>query len=171
MSQIVSNPGFYDWYPSKGGSRWQGQFEGCSPYYIWFKELGYEQLDIREFDDGEWAIIEYYNSPVIPSLTRWNYVLQGLRNILITPGFITKYVKQLDLRQNEYWDQCEAKTKAMETEKDRLEAHAQDTAERAKNAIIQNPELVERIAKKGMNEISLSNIVKHIPRNKLIGGV
>lgn len=165
---IVSRPGFKSWYPSIGNERWEGQFEGCSPYYVWFCELSYPNLDIREWDDGEWAIIEYYNSPVVPSLTRWNYVLQGLKNILITPGFITKYVHQLDLHRKEVWDALDAKEKAQDEEKARVEAHAQDTAEKAKNAIMQNPGLVERIAKNGLQEMNLENIAKHIPRHQLI---
>ncbi len=166
---IVSRPGFYSCYPSIGNERWQGQFEGCSPYHIWFREMGYPNLDIREFDDGEWAIVEYYSSPTIPSMTRWNYVLHGIRNTLITPGFVTKYVHQLDLHRKEVWAAAEAKEKAQDEEKARLDAHAQDTAERAKNIIMQTPALVERIAEKGLQEMNLENIVKNIPRHQKNG--
>ena len=33
----LSEPGYYDWYPSAM----------CSPWYVWFVELGYPLLDIR----------------------------------------------------------------------------------------------------------------------------
>ncbi len=168
---IVSNPGFRSWYPSIGTERWQGPFQGCSPYFVWFVEMGYPNLDIREWDDGEWALVEYYSSPNIPALTRWNYVLTGLRNIIPSPGFVTKYVLQLDLQRKAVWDLAEAKTRAMDEEKERLETHAQDTATRATAAIMQNPGLVERIAKEGVKAIDFAEIRKHIPREQLIGGV
>ncbi len=160
---IRTNPGLYPWYPSIGTERWEGQFEGCSPFYTWFCDLGYWNLDIRQWDDSEWAIVEYYHTPLVPSMTRWNYVLQGMRNILITPGFVTKYVNALDLRKKEVWDALDAKDRAQDEEKAKLDQHAQDTAERAKNLIMQTPTLVERIAKNGLQEMNLDKIIKHIP--------
>lgn len=156
---IVSQPGIYGWYPSSM----------CSKYYIWFVELGYENLDILEHQDGSWSIIEYYHTPLIPAEARWNYVLMDIRNTIPTPGFVTKYVHQLDLRRKEAWDIAEAKTRAMEEEKVRLNEHAEDTAERAKNIIMQTPALLERIAEKGLREMDLDKIIKHIPRHQLNG--
>ncbi len=166
---ITSSPGLKSWYPSIGHDRWEGQFEGCSPYYCWFTELGYWNLDIREWDDGEWAIVEYYNIPNIPSMTRWNYVLKGLKNISITPAFVERWVNQLDLRKRAVWDAMEAKDKLQDEEKARLDAHAQDTAERAKNIIMQTPSLVDRIAKNGLQEMNLEKILEHIPSQQLNG--
>lgn len=148
-------------YPSSVVSKW----------YRWFVELGYPQLDIEKYEDGSWSIIEYYNAPIIPSLTRYNLVLGPMEHVDISFGFVSNWIKKLDLRRKEYWDECERKTKEMEQEKERLESHAQDTAERAKNIIMGNPDLVERVAKNGMHEINLENIRKHIPRHKLSGGV
>lgn len=156
---IKSSPGVYNWYPSSM----------CSKYYVWFVEMGYPNLDIREQADGEWAIIEYYNSPVIPSLTRWNYVLHGMRNIIPSPGFVTKYVGMLDLRKREAWDLAEAKSQAAEKEHAMVQQHAEDTAERAKNLIMQTPALVERVAKEGVKAIDLLEIRKNIPKHQLIG--
>ncbi len=166
---IYSNPGIKAWYPSFGPARWDGHFDGCGPWYSWCCELGYPNIDVQQWDDGEFAIIEFYQAPIIPSMTRWNYVLQGMRNILITPGFLSRYVKSLDLQRREIWDKYEAKDKAQDAEKTRIDQHAQDTAERAKNVIMQNPDLVERIAEKGLQEINMDKIVKHIPRHQLIG--
>lgn len=166
---IVSNPGLYSWYPSIGTERWEGAYQGCSPYYVWFCELGYWNLDIREWDDGEWALVEYYHTPTVPSMTRWNYVLQGMRNIIPSPGFVTKYVSALDLRKKEVWDALDARDRAQDDEKARIDTHAQDTAERAKNVIMQTPTLVERIGKNGLQEMNLDKIVKHIPSQQLIG--
>ncbi len=166
---IYSSPGSKNWYPSIGPRYWDGHFEGCGQWHSWCVELGYPNLDIQQWADGEWAIIELYNSPVLPSQTRWNFVLQGLRNIEISPGFVTKYAQQLDLHRQEVWDALDAKEKAQDEEKASLDRHAEDTAEKAKNIIMQTPTLVERIAKGGMSEINFKNIVKNIPRHQLIG--
>jgi len=139
-----------------------------SDWYVWFCELGYPNLDINRYPDGEWEIIEYYNSPVIPSLTRWNHVLYGIRNQIITPGIIENYVKKFDLTKRQVWDEQEAKTEAMYAEQDALDRHREDTVDRAFKAIRGNEALVERIAKKGITEINLPNIRKNIPRQKLL---
>lgn len=166
---IYSNPGSKSFYPSIGPARWDGHFEGCGPWYSWCVELGYSNIDIQQWPDGEWSIIEFYNAPLIPGLTRWNWVLHGMRNIEVSAGFLAKYIRQLDLQKKEAWDALDAKEKEQDEEKARLDAHAEDTAERAKNIIMQTPSLLERIAEKGIKEIDLDKIVDHIPRNQLIG--
>lgn len=105
----------------------------------------------------------------MPATTRWNFVLQGMRNILITPGFVQRYVHSLDLQRKEVWDALDAKEKAQDEEKAKLDQHAEDTAERAKNIILQTPTLVERIAEKGLKEMDLDRILDNIPRHQLIG--
>ncbi len=152
---IYSEPGDYSWYPSTM----------VSPWYVWFVELGYPNLDILKYEDGEWAIIEYYNSPSMPCMTKWNHVLYGLKNIEITKGFVTKYVRQLDLQRKQVWDDAEAKTTAAGKEREMLEQHAQDTAERAKNIIMGNDDLLQRVAKNGMGEIDPKAIFRHIPNH------
>lgn len=156
---MTIRPGSYSWYPSSL----------CGPYYAWFVAMNYPNLDILEHQDGAWSVIEYYNSPVVPSLTRWNYVLSDIRNTIPTYGFVQKYIQQLDLRRREVWDACEARDRAQDDEKARLNQHAQDTAERAKNVIMQTPSLVERIGKNGLQEMNLDKIVKHIPDHQLNG--
>ncbi len=163
------SPGIRSWYPSKGSYNWDGGFDGCGPWYQWCCELGYPNIDIQQWPDGEWAIIEFYNAPIVPGSTRWNFVLHGLRNVEITPGFVTRYVHQLDLQRQEVWAKYEAKDKAQDEEKAALDRHAEDTAERAKNIIMQTPTLVDRIAEKGLKEMDLGKIVKHIPRHQLNG--
>lgn len=165
---IVSSPGLKSYYPSYGDQESDGSFNGCSPYYCWFVEMGYDRLDIIRWPDGEWAIIELYRSPVVPSMTPWNYVLQGLKNILITPSFIEKYVHQLDLHRKEVWDIAEAKSRKVEEEHAAVERHAEDTAERATKAIMSNPALVERVAREGIKAIDFAEIRKHIPRHQMV---
>lgn len=170
---IHSTPGIKSYYPSSM----------CSPWHCWFIEMGYPNLDIVEHYDnywldsenvlygptGNWSIIEYYHTPMIPSEAHWNYVLMDIRHQPITPGFIETWVKKLDLHRKQVWEEADLKTKKMEKEKEALELHAQDTAERAKNFIMQTPTAVERIAKNGLKEMNISNIIKHVPKHQLIG--
>ncbi len=138
-----------------------------SPWHVWFRELGYPQLDINQYPDGEWSIIEYYNTPIIPSLTRWATVLHGMRNIEISVGFIEKYVLDLDSTKKAVWDREEKKTQRVIQEDRERHEHAERMSEAAKEAIVRNPALMERIAKNGIQEMDLTKIVKHIPRHKL----
>lgn len=170
---IVSSPGIKSWYPSYM----------CSEYYVWFKELGYENLDIVKHrsswrlgngswitaEDGTWSIIQFYNAPVIPAETRWNFVVAHINDHEISPSFVERMVHMVDIKRKEYWDLTEAKTKAMEAERDALERHAQDIASRATDLIMRTPTVVERIAKNGLKEIDPSNILKHIPRHQKNG--
>jgi len=157
VSAIVSNPGQYSFYPSSMVSDW----------YIWFCELGYPNLDINRYPDGEWEIIEYYNAPIVPSLTKWNRVLYGIRNVVITPGIVEKYVKQLDLHSDEIWDKYDHKTEELEAEQKALERHQKETVDRAYEAIRFNPALMERMARGGITEMNIPNIRKHIPKSLL----
>lgn len=137
-----------------------------SGWHKMFRDLGYPQLDIMEFADGEWCIIEYHQAPIIPSMTQWHVVLQGMRNIDITEGFIAKYVKQVDPKLKEFWDRENRKTKAVYEEAERVERHAEDSASRAHRAIVRNPDLMERIAKKGLQEMDVDRIRSKIPYYK-----
>ena len=140
-----------------------------SDYHHWFVELGYPQLDIVTFEDGEWAIREFYSCPIIPSMTQWKYVLQGMRNIEITKSFVEKWCRKLDLTRKEFWDAEEAKTQKVETEHAAVEVHRQEFADEALKIIKKNEDLVERVAKNGIQEINLDNIAKHVPASKLRG--
>lgn len=149
-----------------------------SPWYSWFVEAGYPNLDIMKDGEsywklaepsGAWHIIEFYRSPVIPSLTPWNYVLKNIRNTEISRSFVEKYVKNLDLRRKEVWDAEAAKTKKMEDEFETLEKHRADTVERAFQAVKKNDGLVERVARNGMHELLPSAIFRHIsPHHKRV---
>lgn len=155
-----------------------------SRWYTWFVDLGYPELDIQEHwswhavperagggmvyaPDGSWSIIKYLNSPIIPSLTRWQLVLGVMENVGITTGFVEKYVKQLDTSRKEFWDREEAKTRAVEEEHARVERHQTEFVDRAHGAITKNPDLMERIAKNGLQEMDLSKIRRNIPNYKM----
>jgi hypothetical protein len=78
-------------------------------------------------------------------------------------------VNMVDIRKKEAWDIAEARTKAMEKEKEMLENHAQETAEKAKNLIMRCPEVLERVAKNGIAEANPMTILKHMSRHKKNG--
>jgi hypothetical protein len=141
----------------------------CSKYHKWFREMGYERLDIVTYPDGEWAIIEFEKVPVVPCIARWKVVLSGLRHIEITKGFVKKYLSKIDNTRQEFWDIERAKTRAVFAEQDAKERAGKDRAELAYQALRRNPNVMERIAKNGLHEMNLDRIVKHIPTQKLIG--
>lgn len=138
-----------------------------SKYHIWFVEMGYPELDLNIYPDGEFEVIQYYNAPLVPSLTRWQQVLGPLRNMEISYGFFEKYLKTLDLQKKAIWEREEAKSKAAKEEFEKTEAHAEDMATRATQAITQNPDLMNRIGKNGLQEISMSRIARNISPLKL----
>lgn len=156
---IYSKPGIKHWYPSYM----------CSPWYTWMCELGYPQLDIKKFNDGSWAIIQYLNSPVVPSMTKWQIVLGYMENVDITPSFVANYVELCNLQKQAFWDNEELRSKAAEMEHDAVERHAEDIASRYAGACARNPALVDRVMKNGVSEILPWKIRQHVPRHKLIG--
>ena len=138
-----------------------------SRYHHWFRELGYPQLDIVEYEDGSWDIIEMLNAPVIPSLTRYNVVLGNMKHIIPSRGFVEKYCKKIDNTQKAFWDEEERKSAAAEDEAIKKEVRAEEIAEKCAQAVTRNPGLMERIAKNGMQEMNLGAIAKNISRQQM----
>jgi hypothetical protein len=154
---ILTDPGIYSWYPSYM----------CSQWWTWFVDLGYPHLDIARYEDGSWDIIQYLNSPVVPCLTRHQLVLGTMHNVAITPGFVEKYVKKLYTSRREFWDREREKTRQVEDEGRKRELHAEEFATIGAHAITQNPDLMERIGKNGLQEMDIDRIGRHVPRSKL----
>ena len=138
-----------------------------SEYHDWFVEMGYPQLDIAEYQDGSWAIIQMENSPVIPSLCRYRSILGPIEHVLITRGFVEKYVKRLDVTRREFWDLEDAKSKAIDEEHAAREEHAEYLAEKATQAVTSNPYLMERVAQNGLLEMMPNRLSKHISTPEL----
>lgn len=136
-----------------------------SPYHKWFVEMGYPQLDITQYEDGEWAIIEWQNRPIMPATTQFHHILKGMRNVLITRGFVEKYVKQIDTQKKEFWDREEAASQAVEDEFEETQNKADDLATAATKAVTGNPDLMERIVKKGISEMDIFNVRKNVPNH------
>lgn len=133
-----------------------------SKYHIWFIEMGYPLLDVLEYEDGEWAIIQYLRTPVVPSLTKFQHVLKGIRNTAITTGFIQKYVEQLDPGKQAFWDRESKKTQGVWDEAARVERHAEETADQLTKNFMANPDLMARVAKNGFGELDPQKIMRHI---------
>lgn len=134
-----------------------------SKYNAWFRFLGYPELDILKYEDGEWAIIQFLNKPVIPCLTKWNFVLSGMRNVEISPMICKKYTEQLDLEKRYIWDQEEKRQEQIKRQIEEEDRRSLDLAEKGHKVISKNKNLMERVAKNGIEEISLRKIYKHIP--------
>lgn len=136
-------------------------------YHKWFRELGYSMLDILQYNNGEWEIIQYLNSPIIPSLTRYQTVLGVMRNVEINRGFVEKYVKKLDINRREFWAREEKKTREVEEEHEKTDLHSADLVDRAHKAITKNPAMMERIAQNGTQEMDLDKLARHVPRSEV----
>jgi hypothetical protein len=140
-------------------------------YYGWCRGAGFSNVDVidHRLDDGKWDLVEYYNAPIIPALTQWNYILIGITEPLIKP-VIQKFLRDLDIHQKAYWAQQELEAKESERKRKAQEEAQDDAATRATGLIMGNPDLVNRIAKNGLQEaLNPVNILKHIPRSSLNG--
>lgn len=152
---VFTSPGIYGWYPS----------DLCSPWYTWFVELGFPELDVNRFEDGSWEIIQYHKTPTIPSMTPFHTVLGLMKKVPITSGFIEKYVNKVNNRnpRSEFWEQERQATKRIDDEQEALARHREETATRMKNAIMANDNVLQRIAKNGLHEMDPRYIRRHIP--------
>lgn len=129
--------------------------------------MGYPELDVLKYEDGEWWIIQFYNSPVIPSLTKWQTVLGPMRNVDLSYGFCHRWALALDAHRKEYLAKEFAKSQEADDEWEATERHAEDSAQRAATAIIRNPGLMERISRNGLKEMDLRSIAKYVPKSEL----
>jgi hypothetical protein len=96
------------------------------PHYKMMCDLGYPQLDIKQWDDGEWAILEMLNAPLVPSLTRFTYVLKKIRHTEIREGTVKRLVRSIDPAFPEFWVREAEKSISMEMEKDAAERHTEE---------------------------------------------
>lgn len=153
------SPGLYSWYPSGVVSK----------YWCWFHELGYNELDIMEdAETKEWHIIQYHNSPYVPSMTKWNVVLGPMRNIIPTFSFCEKYTKELDITKKIFWAREEAKTKAVYEEGERSERRAEEMTKAMTEVVMKDEALKERIIKNGARELDIRYLAMNVPKHEVI---
>jgi hypothetical protein len=127
--------------------------------------MGYPELDIVQYRDGEWAIIQYMRSPVVPCLTPWQVVLSKMRHVEKTYSVMHKYASQLDIEKRSVWANQERIEKKAKDDLAREERHANDIADRQFKVIKGNSALMERIAKNGLGEMGLRQLAKRIPNH------
>ncbi len=148
----MREPAYYADYPSKM----------CSKYYCWTKDMGYPELDVRQFPDGSWQLIQYLNTPIIPSLTRFQPVLMGIRNVEISPSFIKHHADRLNLEKGAVWaEQKKSEQKAMD-DVAYEERRAIDFSENMMKGLKRSPALLERIRRNGLKELDLRRQVQYL---------
>ena len=135
-----------------------------SDRYPVFVELGYPQLDVETFEDGSWAILEYINAPLIPSLTSWKWVYKGFHNIEFSSALAAKLIRQIDPQYPEYWAQELLKSTKLLTEKNERARFEEDWTERMVPQMMANPALMERVARYGMRELDPARIALAIAK-------
>jgi hypothetical protein len=153
-------------YHSPGLRTWNYISTAQSPWHVWFQQMGYPQLDLTRYEDGEWCVIEYQHTPLIPAECKYKTVLSGLRNIEISYSFLERYLDEMNPMSTRFWENLERHERLQDAEYDTVEKNAEDRAIRASRFVIQNPDLMERIAKNGMKEMDILKIRKHIPNYK-----
>lgn len=137
-----------------------------SKWNLVFRELGYHELDVIDYEDGSWSIIQFHRSPCIPALTPWSYVLTNIKHVEKNRSVFKKYTDQLDLEKRWMWDQVAASERRMHEELDAEEARNEYREKKLYAAVTQNPDLMNRIAKNGIQELRLSRISRHIPNHR-----
>lgn len=145
--------------------KFQADYTDCSmtsEHYPMMRRIGYPQLDIKQFWDGEWAIKEYINPPLIPSLTKWKYILTGLQNVPISESFVLNQVKSLDPQYSEFWIREIEKEMAVEANNKSVEKNRRQSAEKTIEALLKNDALKQRIAKYGIMEMTPERIAYRI---------
>jgi hypothetical protein len=150
-------PGYDRSMPSTMVSRWHR----C------FVAMGYPELDLVEYPDGEKAIIQYFNRPIIPSLTRWGFVLTKIRNQDINYYWLKEKADDLNLEKKKVWAEQEAIEKEALRRQLEEDRRSEDFATRMLDTVQRNDAWMQRIAKNGLGELNPLKILNHIPRYRL----
>lgn len=150
-------PGYDRSMPSTMVSRWHR----C------FVAMGYPELDLVEYPDGEKAIIQYFNRPIIPSLTRWGYVLTKIRNQDVNYYWLKEKADDLNLEKKKVWHEQEGIEKEALRRQLEEDRRSEDFATRMLDTVNRNDGWRQRIAKNGLNELNPLKLLNHIPRYRL----
>lgn len=133
-----------------------------SKYHHIFVDLGFPQLDVKQFEDGEWSIREFHRSPVVPSLTTWKHVLTGMRNVEISEGFIRAYLWKIDPRTKAFWEKDESERIAEEKTRAYYENEKIERVMQLGKQLSKNEALMERARRIGPAAFDLENIGRQI---------
>lgn len=138
-----------------------------SDYHPWLVHMGYPSLDVVTYSDGSWAIIELQDGGLIPAEAKFKVVLGFMENLEPSYSTIKRLVSSIDVCKEAFWEREKQKTEKVEQEWEAAEKKKEELADKATEYITRNPELMERIAKKGLSMIQLKEISKYVPRYKL----
>ncbi len=138
-----------------------------SRWHRCFVAMGYPELDLVEYPDGEKAIIQYFNRPIIPSLTRWGYVLTKIRNQDVNYYWLKEKADDLNLEKKRVWHEQEAMEKEALRRQLEEDRRSEDFATRMLDTVNRNDAWKQRIAKKGLSELNPLKILNNIPSYRL----
>lgn len=143
---------------------------GQNKFYEWTTSFGYPNVDVIDdrAADGTWSLIEYLRSPVVPSLTPWNYILRDITEPL-EHYTVKRFCEMLDLKKREYRAMMEEEARLSREKFDAAQKLESDLAGKAARLISGNSALMERIARHGMSEIQPEKILAHVPRHQQNG--
>lgn len=134
------------------------------PHYRTLCALGYPELDIVTHEDGSWSVLEMRNSPVVPALTQWWWILKDVRHQEPSESFLRATIPALDPRQDAFWEREMRKTLEMEREKLGQERFHEELVTRTMQRLGKSDSLKERVAKHGMGELDPRRIALRIAR-------
>lgn len=138
-----------------------------SQYHPWLVHMGYPTLDIVTYEDGSWAIIELQDGGYIPSEAKFKVIMGFMENLEPSYSTIKKLVSSIDVCKDAFWERERLKTQRVEDEWEAAEAKKMELADQATALMTGNPDLMERVAKKGLSMLQLKEISKFVPRHKL----
>ncbi len=138
----------------------------CSDWHRMFCKMGNPQLDIKLFRDGEWAIREFYRSPVVPAQTPWKYVLTGLKNIEISESFIKRYLWQIDPTNRGFWERQQQLTNDQNAQRDRAESDKIDRHMQIGKELSKNDSLIRDAKIMGPAAFDLERIGRKIYKHQ-----
>ncbi len=150
-------PGYDRSMPSTMVSRWHR----C------FVAMGYPELDLVEYQDGEKAIIQYFNAPIIPSLTKWGFVLTKIRNVNVNYYWLQEQADLLNLEKKAVWAKQEAVEKEALRQQLEEDRRAEDFSTRMLSLVKRNDDWMQRIAKNGLKELNPLRLLNNCPRYRM----
>lgn len=150
-------PGYDRSMPSTMVSRWHR----C------FVDMGYHELDLVEYPDGEKAIIQYFNAPIVPSLTKWGFVLTKIRNTHVDYYWLKEKADALNLEKKAVWAEQDAIDKEALRRTLEEDRRADDFATRMMNNVKNNDAWMQRIARNGLKELNPLRLLNNIPKYRL----
>ena len=140
-----------------------------SPWQSFLSSYGYDRLDVNQYPDGSWDIIEFMKVPLVPCIAKYRTILGNMKNIEISKGFLLKYIDEIDTNKRKLWAREEAKSKRVHEESIAAGKAGNDRVEQAFRAVKGNEALRQRVAKNGLHEMNLDRIYRHIPRQQRRG--